>query len=56
VNLIAAGDFGSMVCLRGRKIASVPITAAIHGIKRVDPRGQLVRTAEALGIELGRSR
>jgi len=54
VNLIAAGEFGSMVCLRGRKIDSAPITAAIHGIKRVDPRGQLVRTAEALGIELGR--
>ena len=54
VNLIAAGAFGSMVCLRGRKIDSVPITAAIHGIKRVNPRGQLVRTAEALGIELGR--
>jgi phosphofructokinase-like protein len=54
VNLVAAGKFGSMVCLRGRKIDSAPITAAIHGLKRVDPRGQLVRTAEALGIELGR--
>jgi 6-phosphofructokinase 1 len=54
VNLIAAGKFGHMVCLKGRRIESVPITAAIHGIKRVDPKGQLVRTAEALGIELGR--
>ena len=54
VNLVALGAFGSMVCLRGRTIESVPITAAIQGIKRVDPRGQLVRTAEALGIELGR--
>ncbi len=54
VNLIAAGKFGHMVCLRGRRIESAPITAAIHGIKRVDPEGQLVRTAEALGIELGR--
>ena len=56
VNLIAAGKFGHMVCLKGRGIESVPITAAIHGIKRVDPRGQLVRTAEALGIELGRAK
>ena len=56
VNLIAAGKFGHMVCLKGRRIESVPITAAIHGIKRVDPRGQLVRTAEALGIELGRAK
>ena len=54
VNLVADGKFGSMVCLRGRTIESVPITAAIKGIKRVSPRGQLVRTAEALGIELGR--
>jgi 6-phosphofructokinase len=53
VNLIAAGKFGSMVCLKGRRIDSAPITAAIHGLKRVNPRGQLVRTAEALGIELG---
>jgi len=54
VNLVAEGKFGSMVCLKGRKIDSAPITAAIHGIKRVNPQGQLVRTAEALGIELGR--
>ncbi len=54
VNLVAKGKYGSMVCLKGRRIDSVPITAAIHGLKRVDPEGQLVRTAEALGIELGR--
>ncbi len=54
VNLIAQGKFGSMVCLKGRRIESAPITAAIQGIKRVDPNGQLVAAAEALGIELGR--
>ncbi|MDD4857665.1 MAG: ATP-dependent 6-phosphofructokinase, partial [Candidatus Krumholzibacteria bacterium] len=54
VNLIAEGKYGSMVCLRGRRIESAPITAAIQGIKRVNPDGQLVQTAEALGIELGR--
>jgi phosphofructokinase-like protein len=53
VNLVAEGKYGYMVCLKGRRIDSVPITAAIHGLKRVNPRGQLVRTAEALGIELG---
>jgi 6-phosphofructokinase 1 len=56
VNLVAGGKFGFMVCLKGRKIDSAPITAAIHGIKRVSPRGQLVRTAEALGIEMGRAK
>ena len=54
VNLVAEGKYGSMVCLKGRNIDSAPITAAIHGLKRVNPHGQLVRTAEALGIELGR--
>jgi phosphofructokinase-like protein len=54
VNLIAEGAFGRMVCLRGRKIVSSPIEDAIKKLKRVSPRGQVVRTAEALGIELGR--
>lgn len=56
VNLIAWRKFGYMVCLRGRSIESVPIARAIKQIKRVSPRGQLVRAAEALGIELGRVR
>ena len=54
VNLIAGGKYGRMVCLRGRKIASGPIKDAIKKLKRVSPKGQMVRTAEALGIELGR--
>jgi 6-phosphofructokinase 1 len=54
VNLIAWKKFGYMVCLRGRSIESVPISRAIKQIKHVSPRGQLVRAAEALGIELGR--
>ena len=54
VNLIAEGEFGRMVCLKGRRIASSPIESAIKKLKRVSPGGQVVRTAEALGIELGR--
>lgn len=56
VNLVARRKFGYMVCLRGRNIESTSIARATKKIKRVNPRGQLVRTAEALGIELGRSR
>ena len=56
VNLIAWKKFGYMVCLRGRNIGSVPIARAIKRIKRVSPRGQLVRAAEALGLELGRAK
>jgi phosphofructokinase-like protein len=56
VNLIAEGKFGQMVSLRGNRIEAVPISEAIEHLKSVDPKGQLVRTAEALGIELGRAR
>jgi 6-phosphofructokinase 1 len=55
VNLIAEGKFGHMVSLRGNRIESVSIASAIEHLKSVDPKGQLVRTAEALGIELGRA-
>ncbi len=54
VNLIADGGFGKMVCLRGRRIASATIESAVKKLKRVDPKGQMVGTAESLGIELGR--
>jgi len=54
VNLIAQGKFGYLVCLKGRQIKSAPIRTAIKKLKRVDPNGQMVKTAEALGIEFGR--
>jgi 6-phosphofructokinase len=54
VNTIAEGRYGEMVRLRGRKITCGPIKSAITKLKRVNPNGQVVRTAEALGITLGR--
>ena len=54
VNLIAGGHIGEMVCLRGRTIEHVPIKSAIRRLKRVNPKGQVVATAEALGITMGR--
>jgi 6-phosphofructokinase 1 len=54
VNMIADGEFGFMACLRGRGIICSPIKTAVKKIKHVDPNGELVLTAEALGIELGR--
>ena len=52
--LVHEGKFGHMVCLRGRRIESVPIEAAIGQPKRVNPDGQVVLTAEMMGIEFGR--
>lgn len=54
VDLIANGEFARMVSLRSRAIVSVPLEEAIGAINTVDPGGELVATAEALGINLGR--
>ena len=53
VELIAAGGFGRMVCLKGEHIESVEIQKAIGRLKMVDPDGELVRTARAVGIGFG---
>lgn len=54
VELIAKGEFGKMVCLKGQDIVSVPIEDAVSRMKSVQPNGQMVRTAEAIGISFGR--
>jgi 6-phosphofructokinase 1 len=54
VELIEAGAFGQMVCLKGRQITSVPIEDAVRSLNLIDPAGEMVRHAEALGIMLGR--
>src|SRR5207253_7959616 len=52
VELIAQGRFGRMVCLRGDRIESVEIEKVV-GQKLVDPAGELVHTAKAIGICFG---
>jgi phosphofructokinase-like protein len=53
VDLIAQGEFGKMVCLRSDRIESVDIADAVGRLKTVDPEGQLVQTARAIGICFG---
>ena len=53
VELVAAGEFGTMVAFTGPQIGAVKISDAIGKIKAVRPDGNLVRTARALGICLG---
>jgi ATP-dependent phosphofructokinase / diphosphate-dependent phosphofructokinase len=53
VDLIARGEFGKMVCLRGNHILSVDIAEAIGKMKAVDPAGELVATAKSVGIGFG---
>jgi len=45
-----------MVSLQGRQVCDVDIVEAVDSLNRVDPDGDLVRSAEALGVMLGRSR
>ncbi|PYX01528.1 MAG: 6-phosphofructokinase, partial [Acidobacteria bacterium] len=53
VDLIAQGGFGRMVCLRNERIESVHIADAVGQVKTVNPDGEMVRTARALGICFG---
>jgi 6-phosphofructokinase 1 len=53
VDLIAEGGFGKMVCLRNERIEAVDIIQAIGKLKTVDPNGQLVQMAKAIGISFG---
>jgi phosphofructokinase-like protein len=55
-DLVARGEFGRMVALRGNEIVSVPISEALGKSKRVDPRGQLVQTARRIGTVFGDER
>ena len=53
VELIAAGKFGHMVCLRGNAIESVDIADAVGKMKEVEPNGELVQMARSIGISFG---
>ena len=53
VELVARGEFGRMVCLRGDRIESVPLEEAVGVYKMVDPDGDHVRAARAVGITFG---
>jgi len=43
------------VCLRNERIEAVDIAQAIGKLKTVDPAGQLVQMAKAIGISFGDS-
>jgi 6-phosphofructokinase 1 len=53
VELVAAGEFGKMVAFTGPQVGAIKISDAIGKLKLVRPDGNLVRTAQALGISFG---
>ena len=53
VELIAQGGFGKMVALKGSQVQFVDIAEAVGAMKAVDPNGELVRSAKAIGVCFG---
>jgi len=53
VDLISTGDFGRMVCLMNSNVESCDISDAVGSIKLVDPNGDMVHTARAIGVSFG---
>ncbi len=53
VQLIAQGTFGMMVSYQNHEIQSVPISHAVHRLRKVPPGGQMVTSARAVGINFG---
>jgi ATP-dependent phosphofructokinase / diphosphate-dependent phosphofructokinase len=53
VELLSCGQFGQVAALRSGEIVSAPLDLAVAKLKRIDPDGELVRSARSLGIELG---
>jgi hypothetical protein len=53
VDLIADGASEKRGCLRGGRVEAVEIGEAVGSMKRVDPHGELVRAAKAIGTCFG---
>jgi 6-phosphofructokinase 1 len=53
VQLMAEGKFGSMVSYQNNEVLDAPIADAVHHLKLVAPKHQLVETAREIGISFG---
>ena len=53
VQLIQEKKFGTMVSYQNYLTLDVPISHAVHRLRRVDPEGQIVQTARAVEISFG---
>ena len=53
VDLLVAGQHGHMVALHGTRIEAVPLGEAVATLRRVDPQGEEVASARAVGTSFG---
>ncbi|MDR1557578.1 MAG: 6-phosphofructokinase [Tannerellaceae bacterium] len=52
--LIAGGQFGRMVCIKGDKVDSIPLSDVAGKLKLVPPRHELIIQGERMGISFGK--
>lgn len=52
--LIARGDFGKMVCLKGNKVDSIPLSEVAGKLRIVTPDHELIVQGKRMGISFGR--
>lgn len=50
---VIAGNWGTMVALRGSEVVPVPLVSAVGSQRLVDPEGELLRVARATGVRFG---
>ena len=53
VKLAEEGRFGRMVSYQAYHVDSVPIEEAVNKLRLVEPEGEMVKAAKAVGIWLG---
>lgn len=51
--LAATGPYNTMAALHGKDIIGVDMSEAVSQLKKVDPQGELVKAAQAVGISFG---
>lgn len=52
-HVAACGPWGQMIALKGSEVVSVPLVDGIKQLKTVDPAGEMVQVAQAVGISFG---
>lgn len=50
---VLAGNWSTMVALRGQRVVAVPLVEAVGSQRLVDPEGELVSVARATGVRFG---
>lgn len=53
VELAVKGPWPQMVALKGQEVIGVPMSHAVKELHKVDPQGELVKAAQAVGISFG---